>query len=166
MKFALAFLAAAFLIPSGNSDVAPVSSGVVLQIIKEKGAHEAFENLWRTHAWEKTTVGIASGDAKWLEVAQQLFPAADAGAASELLDAVAWALPKAPENVLSMIGADQANWQTICSGPSSDAPPAGFKAYFRDAIAAVRNVRVERLERIRAVCLPLLEAAASAPMPN
>src|SRR5437667_8913995 len=79
-----------------------VSPSGVRQLIKDKGAHAAVHTLFGTPQWDTLIVGIASGDSSWLQIAEEIWPGSDAGSASELQDAVAWALPHAPVRVLAM----------------------------------------------------------------
>ncbi len=138
----------------------PLSADATLSLIEDKGPRAAVETIWNTEAWEQLRLGVASGAPAWLKVAKEIRPGTDAGSTSELSDVVAWALPKAPEGVLTLVANDQASWEVVCSSPPVDEPPEGLENYYRRAIAAVRNVKRKSLQRIRAICLPQLEAAA------
>ena len=156
--FAIALLLCAFM--ASYCSAAPISAAAALDRVKSKGSTETLFELYGNgdnNTWQSVTAGIASGSRMWLEVARQLFPAADAGAASELLDSVSLALRKSPERVLSIIYANQADWHVVCSGPPGDGAPNN---YFRDAMIAVKRVRNPKLQRIKVLCLGLLDEAA------
>jgi hypothetical protein len=77
-----------------------------------------------------------------------------------LEDSVAWALPKAPERILILAMRNPADWGFVCEGPRVDSPPEGDEVYFRNAIAAVKNVKRKDLSQFKARCLVRLEAAS------
>jgi hypothetical protein len=138
----------------------PTSASAMLLLIEGRGARGAVDKLWNTEGWQQLRLGVASGAADWPEVAEKIRPGTDAGATSELMDVVAWALPKAPERVLSLIAHDPERWMLICHGPPVDEPPEGYSIYYRNAIAGVGRVDHVHLLKVKATCLPLLEAAA------
>ena len=157
MKTALAVLALASL---GALAAEPLSADAVLKMVREYGPRGTLDRLWGTESWEQLTSGVASGAEGWIHVAKEIRRGTDAGSTSELMDAVAWALPKAPERVLSLLAQAPDTWRYVCDGPSVDEPPEGYVTYYRNAIAAVKAIDSAQLQTAKTVCLPLLIAAA------
>jgi hypothetical protein len=130
-------------------------------LIKEKGARAVIDSLWGTAKWDSMIKGVASGDEVWLKVAVELAPGSDAGSASELRDAVAWALPRAPARVIAV--AEQSElFRDSCSGPPVDFPSDDPKAYFGAAIAAVQEIADPALAAAKQACLTKLRLASKA----
>jgi hypothetical protein len=155
---ALLLCTAAFSCAAEVGGVAtPVSVGT---LIKEKGARTAINSLWDTPQWETLISGISRGDLAWLKVAEDIWPGSDGGSASELRDAMAWALPNAPAQVL-VIANRHAIWKETCDGPPGDFPPKGPATYFNEAIAAVSRVAEPSLRATRDECLSKLKAASA-----
>jgi hypothetical protein len=133
----------------------------LLAMINEKGARAVIDSLWGTTRWDTMIKGVASGDEAWLKVAVELAPGSDAGSASELRDAVAWALPHAPARVIAV--AEQSElFRDSCSGPPVDFPSDDPKAYFGAAISAVQKVTDPALKAARQACLTKLRLASRA----
>jgi hypothetical protein len=135
----------------------PLSVGA---LIKEKGAQAAIDSLWDTPQWTTLIAGISKGDLAWLKVAEEIWPGSDGASASELRDAMAWALPQAPAQVL-VIANRNAIWKDTCDGPPVDFPPQGPAAYFKEALAAVGRVAEPSLRATRDECLRKLKAASA-----
>jgi hypothetical protein len=69
--------------------------------------------------WEALLAGMATGDAKWLQIGVELFPATDAGTSEALILAAGEGLEKKPDNVLK-IAAPAFGLESVCSGPDVD----------------------------------------------
>jgi|SRR6185369_446851 len=132
----------------------------VLALVKQKGARAAILSLWNTPQWNTLIVGLSHGETGWMQVAEEIRPGSDAGAMSELTDAMAWALPHASEQVLAR-SKYNAIWRDTCDGPPVDFPPQGAVAYFKEAIAAVGRVTNPSLRAVRDDCLHRLKSAAA-----
>jgi hypothetical protein len=151
-----------WLLPCAIWAEGELSASSALTLIQRDGPAKTLGSLWGTPGWDQLTAGVASGDAKWLEVAKQIFVATDAGSTSELYDAVAWALPKAPVEVLKLVEHSRADWGVVCSGPPVDYPSEGPEVYFKAALTAVKSVRAKSLKGTREFCLGQLEASRRA----
>jgi len=163
MKSAAIVLA---LILLGSARAMAIAPENVLKLIQDHGAHAAEAKLWGTKEWDEMITGVASGESEWLTVAEKLLPGTDAGSNSELFDAVAWALPKAPANVLGLVSRKRGDWESVCSGPPVDFPPPGdSKSYFKRATEAVAGVSNKDLQRVRNECLTRLAKAAKRAKP-
>lgn len=143
-----------------------LKASVVLQMISERGARATIEAMWGT-TYPAAMEQVALGSDEWLTVAEQLHPGSDAGSSSMLRDAVAWALPKAPERVLLKIAANGAAGNAgdlftlgVCDGPPVDFPNDDSTTYYREAVAAVKGVKNPKLKKLRADCLKSLESSA------
>jgi hypothetical protein len=154
------------LMLAGAGRVMAIAPIEVLKLIQDHGAHAAAAKLWETKEWDQLIAGVASGESEWLAVVDELLPGTDAGSTSELFDAVAWALPKAPAHVLRLVSRNPSDWGFVCSGPPVDFPPPGDSAsYFRRANEAVAGVTNKELRRVRNECLKQLATAAKRAQP-
>ena len=131
----------------------------VQQVVDAKGAKAAIDSLYGTPEWDALISGIASGDSDWLKVADAIVPGSDAGSASELKDAVAWALPHAPDEVLRMVK-DDSPWENTCLGPPVDFPKEGPNQYFSNSIAALERMSSNAMQGAKQACLEQLRYAA------
>jgi hypothetical protein len=135
-----------------------ITAETALKLVERDGAHATVAALVGTEDWEQVIAGVASGKAEWLQVAEEFLPGADAGANSELRDAVSWALPIAPTPVLEMVVRKKTDWWYVCAGPPVDFPPGGPANYFLRAITAVMNVREGELRPVRDECVLQLKS--------
>jgi hypothetical protein len=150
----------------GSARAMAIAPGDVLKLIEDHGAHAADAKLSGTKEWDEMIAGVASGESEWLTVAEKLLPGTDAGSTSELFDAVAWALPKAPVNVLALVSRKRTDWEVVCSGPPVDFPPPGDSdSYFKRATDAVAGITNKELQGVRAECLTRLATAAKRAKP-
>lgn len=127
--------------------------------IEEKSARDVVKSLYGTPNWDRMIEGIASGEKSWLRVAVELAPGTDAGSSSELQDAVAWALPYAPERVIA-IAEKVERFRNVCSGPPVDFPSDDAKAYFAAAIDSVQKIVNPALAAAKRRCLAKLRHAS------
>jgi hypothetical protein len=145
-----------------------LNADAVIQLIHKNGARSTIAEMWGKPSWGKTIQNIASGSPQWLVVAAELYLGSDTGSASELRDAVAWALPREPEQVLLMI-ADKSTSATsrelftieVCSGPPVDFPGDDHESYYSHTLSAVQNIQNEKLLQLGSECLRKLNAAAN-----
>lgn len=149
----------------------PLSPHSLLQEIKTHGARSVVARLHEdvtvpgktgglpavihNKGWYHVLEQIATGDTQWLDVARALYPGSDAGAAEALQIVVAEALPKAPAQVLRMLGTDYRGYEfkIVCSAPHNEPPPGVVEAYLQQAEAALLALRVPELEERRQLCL-------------
>src|SRR5262245_19536584 len=99
----VSLLAAAVLALAPISSWAGQSAAEARAHITKVGAKDALHMWWGTKAWQDVYDGIASGKTEWLQVAELLRPASDAGASEDLSDALSEALPKNPVGVLRFV---------------------------------------------------------------
>ena len=145
-----------------------LDADAILQLIHKNGARSTVAEMWDKPSWDETIQNIATGSPQWLTVAEELYRGSDAGSASELRDAVAWALSREPEQVLLLI-ADKSTSATprelftieVCSGPPVDFPGDDHESYYSRTISAVQKVQNEKLLQIRPECLRKLNASAN-----
>jgi hypothetical protein len=96
--------------------------------------------------------GIESADPAWLRVALLLKPFSDAGASESLDDAVALALPKSPERILSLVG-HGFDLKFICTSPFYEGEEPGVaEAYERKTLVALASIQEPRLKALAADC--------------
>ncbi|MDR7132847.1 hypothetical protein J2X06_000031 [Lysobacter niastensis] len=128
------------------------SAQALLGLIAKEGGRKVLWNLWeRDKEFDRVISGIESGDPSWLKVATALKPFSD-GAASLSLDyAVAPALPKAPNQVLALVG-HGFSAADICTSPFIEPDPGVAEAYERQALAALSKVKAPALAPIAAEC--------------
>ena len=132
--------------------VGALSPAEIQSRIESKGGHQVLSALWDNQAeWNALLAGIESGDPNWLKVAQVLHPFSDAGSSEDLHNAVARALPRAPERVLSLIGPGF-EIDFICTSPFIEPEPGVAEAYEREALAALASVRAPRLKALASDC--------------
>ena len=101
--------------------------------------------------------GIASGDSAWLDVARQLTPASATAAASFSI-ALASALPRAPDRVLSVLGTKYPV-NEVCAIPFLRPDSALVASYHDQAVAALTRVRSAPLTQARDACRAALDQA-------
>ena len=101
--------------------------------------------------------GIASGDSAWLDVARQLTPASATAAASFSI-ALASALPRAPDRVLSVLGTKYPV-NEVCAIPFLRPDSALVTSYHDQAVAALTRVRSAPLTQARDACRAALDQA-------
>ena len=130
----------------------------VTNAIHEKGAMNVINSIFGSDSWGIIVKGIASGSPQWLHVAKLLAGGSDAGSASELRDAVAWALPNSPREVILLAQKEQL-FQDTCSGPPVDEPAGGYKKYFDTSIEAVSKISDPKFKKLKLECIDKLNIA-------
>jgi hypothetical protein len=129
-------------------------------LIREKGAATALRQIYESEKqWQELLRGIATGQVNWLNVANELRPASDAGSAEQLELAVGEALEHRPSTVLRV--AFPVFGVSVCGGPDVD--DARFDSYELSirAIAKRRKllsrISAPNLRRARDLCVGELE---------
>ena len=87
-------------------------------------------------------------------------PGADGGAAEALPIALAFALPRNPSAVLTVLAAGSFDVADVCGAPFIEDTVSDLPAYKRRAITAVSKVESAPLAATKAACLKALKAAA------
>lgn len=137
--------------PSGSAEtvLSEIKLGRSANVAKRIDADESFGR--------SVMNGIASGDSAWLDVARQLTPASATAAASFSI-ALASALPRAPDRVLSVLGTKYPV-NDVCAIPFLRADSALVTSYHDQAVAALMRVRSEPLTKARDACRTTLDEA-------
>ena len=131
---------------------------MLMEQVRKMGPRCVVSNLWDKHGeWDRVMNGIASGQESWVELAIALYPGSDAGAATDLHDAMFQALGQNPTYVLRTAEpiypvAD------LCAGRSD--PLSTYKDAITEqeqTIIAVKTVKSEDLQPKKETCLSKLE---------
>ena len=152
------FLGAAFLASQAHSSITPSSVGRMIDYLGAKGTVDKLANSGPSGAqtdfgdFDKVLYAIATGDPRWLALVPRLEPGTDAGTAESLRIVVAKALPKNPAGVLRLI-ARKPSWRSACSYPMIEPTRQETRAYFREALPAVKSVRDPALRAAKRICL-------------
>ena len=134
------------------------SAEIVLSEIKLGRAATVAKRIDAEESFGRSVMnGIASGDSAWLEVARQLTPASATAAASFSI-ALASALPRAPDGVLSALGTKYPV-NDVCGIPFLRPDSALVTSYYDQAMAALMRVRSAPLTQTRDACRTALAQA-------
>jgi hypothetical protein len=98
---------------------------------------------------------IAKGEVAWLDVAARLAPGADAHAGEELTSALALALGRSPEAVLSR-SFEPITLKDICGGPGLEEDEKEYRSALDRALAAMSKVKAAALGERRDACIKFL----------
>lgn len=135
----------------------------VEKAIQERGASAVVDELNHqegTSAWESIEDRVATGNGRWLRIAQQLRPYTDAGTSESLDNSIAEALPKNAEGVLAMLGKDQSKEFTtdrVCSGETFiEVSRTTLRRHLRAGITAVEKVNDPKLQPVKEACVAAL----------
>ena len=101
--------------------------------------------------------GIASGDSVWLDVAGSLTPASSVAAAS-LAIALASALPRAPDRVLTLLGPNYPV-EDVCNIPFLEPDSTLVTSYHDQAVTALDRVQSPALMKVRDDCRSTIDQA-------
>jgi hypothetical protein len=132
--------------------------------IANRGADKVTAELMKQEdpdPWASIEDHVASGDARWLELADQLRRYTDAGVSESLDNAVSEALSKNPAAVLRILSGDPGKGfavRHVCSTETFIEPPPGkMRRYLRQARFAVERVTEPQLEKVKQACLESLD---------
>jgi len=131
--------------------------------IDKRGAKAVVDDLFRSGAWEAVVIAqIQAGSSPWINLAPLLSEGTDASTSEELGESLIYALPKAPEAVLSVLDLSRASIprapDTVCSAAFFEGDPTDPRGYKRAAIEAVSHVNTPALASAKRACLDELEA--------
>lgn len=128
--------------------------------IAKVGAKDALHMWWGTKAWQDVYDGIASGKTDWLQVAELLRPASDAGASEDLSDALSEALPKNPVGVLRFVkdgkGFEEFTVEEACFASPRSETKSGALRFIKASERAVKKISAVDLKDAKARCLKSL----------
>lgn len=155
--FRIVFIAAG--LGCGESSVTPMGAPqLVLSEMRLGGAERVADRIDSDVRFGQTVMdGIATGDSLWLEVAGEL-PLKSAAAEANLIIALAAALPRNPEPVLSLLPR-KAQIRDVCGIPFLRANPEMVLTYYDGAIAALARVRTTLLGAAAQSCAEALASA-------
>ncbi len=128
---------------------------LLLAAIDARGPRAVIDSLWRgehPNGLDEVSDSIATGAATWLEVGRRLRAESDAGVTEELLIDMSYALQRAPERVLPLLG-PRFPLAEVCSGPFYDTTPEFEKRFLDTVIASLETVRTPELIPARDSCL-------------
>jgi hypothetical protein len=112
--------------------------------------------------WAYLQDRVAAAEPSWLEIAAKLKPYTDAGNAEGLDNALADALPKAPRQIVGMLG-ETFPADRVCSGGQFiEVPKEKVIDFLKKARAAVIEVHDPALEKNREKCLSEVETSLKA----
>lgn len=132
------------------------SAEVVLSEIKLSGAATVSKRIDSDESFGRSvTAGIATGDSLWLQVADKLSPPSAAAEATMSI-ALASALTRAPERVLTLVG-NKYPVEEVCGIPFLKGDSAFVVTYHDEAIAALTRVTTPSLSATRAACHAALD---------
>lgn len=157
---AILSLVLAVLPAVGMAEGAQLTASTVSKLTREKGASTALRQIYESEKqWRELLRNIATGRVNWLNVANELRAAADAGGREQLELAVGEALEHRPSNVLRV--AFPVFGVSVCGGPDID--DARFDSYERSIRAIVKRrkmlsqIPAPNLRRARDLCMGELE---------
>ena len=156
---------AVVLLTAMNSSRTPaLTVATATHIIREKGASGALRQFYEDdRQWPQLLHGIATGRTSWLDIANELQPASDAGARVQLQFAVGEALEHRPANVLRI--ALPIFGMSVCGGPDVD--DSRFDSYELSIRAidkrkrTLAQVQSSSLHLVRDRCIQELESSKS-----
>jgi hypothetical protein len=152
--FALACLVS---LPASAAALSP--EGIALQI-KEHGAKAAVARLWNNDDYDQVMDKLKTGDDRWIALAPLLAPGTDADAGEDLLVALAFALPRNPRAVLTVLAGKQGSFFVdVCTVPFDEGTVKDISVYIKRARKAVAEVSDPALARTKAECLEQLRTA-------
>ncbi|GAB2869652.1 hypothetical protein GCM10027093_01710 [Paraburkholderia jirisanensis] len=138
----------------------PLTPAAVSLDIDTYGAKSTVANLDRTGRFGRILDRIAAGQSEWIQLAPRLAKGTDAGNSAELTIALAQALPKNPDAVLTVLdGTPITNFDAVCGVPFIEPSPDDVLTYLGSTIAAVKSAQKSVHTNSKAACLVALERA-------
>lgn len=143
----------------GEAAVTPLGAPqLLLSEIRLGGAERVAERIDSDTRFGQTVMdGIGTGDSLWLEVARHLEPRSAAAEASMAI-ALAGALPRNPDAVLSLLGRRR-RVGDVCGMPLLDGNAEAVTAYYESASAALTRPRAASFAPVALECARALDSA-------
>jgi hypothetical protein len=135
----------------------PESARAKIQLV---GAKAFVQSNFETESWNQIMAGIASGDDRWLQVAQAIAPGTDADSAEQLAESLNKSLIANPVKTLRMFAQGRETalvMKAACFGPVGPAELVRAKDEIRAALARVTD---PSLAPAKATCLELASKQA------
>ena len=136
--------------------------------IEADGAKAVVDRLWNSGDYDRLLNHIDKGTPAWVALAPKLAAGTDAGASEELTIALAYALPRNPQAVLSVLDAKSyvLEPERVCSAPFIEDAVKDIPRYGKRAKAAVSRVTAPPLQDNKAACLAALAKVPQAASVN
>lgn len=139
------------LVPRGRAEI-------ILSEVKLRGPAPVSRRIDTDEDFGRTVMdGIATGDSVWLDVAAALRPVSATSEASFAI-ALASALPRAPQQVLSLVGSRYPT-EEVCGMPFLKADSAQVISYYDETAVALGTVRDTTLKSAVQVCRAALDSS-------
>jgi len=139
---------------AGSATDGSLTPELLLHDVDNRGASVVVRDLWNRHdPWNEVTKRIASGENAWIDVALALRKGSDAGASSDLRDAMFQALAKNPAYVLQHAEPEYP-LSELCEGRVD--PPSTYSEAIAEQVRtekAVEQVRTIELQEKKELCL-------------
>jgi hypothetical protein len=106
---------------------------------------------------------ISKGDKSWIELTPLIQKGTDAGSSEDLIISLAYALPRNPSAVLSILAQEDPNTNMpiqiypVCSAPFIEPEPHTLTNYLLETIAAIEREKGKVDEKTRVRCLAELK---------
>lgn len=158
MKAKLIVVVASAILMSAAFAEVPKTAAEAAAVMQQRGA-ASFLSALSPDDVDQLYEHFDNGEAEWLPLVPKLAIVADGANAEGLTISMAFALPKNPKGVLSMVTEKDGvlGVERVCSMPFiEDTAPKGYR---REALAAVRTVTDSGLRRAKRLCLHALSRA-------
>lgn len=156
MKAKLMFAAVSMLLISSAGAEVPKTAVEATAAVERQGASSFLSGLTPEEV-DQLYEHFDNGEAEWLPLVPKLASVADGANAEGLTISLAFALPKNPQGVLSLVSEKDGvlGVGRVCSMPFiEDTAPEGYRA---KALAALRKVADPTLRRVKSLCLRALK---------
>jgi hypothetical protein len=164
-----AYIALGWLVFSASVQAQALTPADLLTEINRTGPKATIDRLNASSDgkdWDRVIDNVISGRNDWLQIAARLAPGSDAGSATDLEIALAYALPKNPSGVLSVIDGHSLQIDEICGVGFIEPEDAFLRAYLRKTKRALTQMKNVKLKDKRHACLKELNAAEQEIFPS
>jgi hypothetical protein len=129
--------------------------------VARHGPEDVVQRLWEANRYSEIIDPIAQGKSRWIAIVPVIGGGTDAGAAEELSDAMASALPQNPNAVLNAVRLTPGNPDVsqICVPPFVEGTKDQYLIYIRRSITALHRVTAPKLAKLKEDCIHSLIAA-------
>jgi hypothetical protein len=160
VKVLLRFVSAALAATSATIPLTPLTPSIVQTEIRALGAKPVVDQLFKTETWWQVTGYIGAGKPDWIALAPDLAEGTDAATSETLSISLSEALPKSPDEVLTVLelGGDASPLFVgkVCSAPFLEDTSSHQHLYKAAALHALSAVADPRLSNLKAACVDQL----------
>jgi len=137
----------------------PLTLTWINEQLKSHGAKYVVETLWEKRRWDDFANEIDSGKSAWVALVPKIAPGTDAATTEELAISLAYALPRNPSAVLSVLDDRMmpVSPQMVCSAPFVEDTVRDIPHYINRSRSALEKVKDDQLTKQKAECLTELE---------